>query len=139
MDFFHVIGQYLADSWDMIVGRGAGPFHLRLIIQPVMASLLGIRAGRRDARAGRPPYFWSVAKADDRFDRRELIRHGWADIGKVFSIAVALDIVYELIELHWVYPIQALIVATALAVIPYLFMRGLANRISKKPVSAGKN
>ncbi len=134
MDFFHVIGQYIADSWNMLMGgdRAAGPFHLRLILQPVVATILGIRAGIRDARRGRPPYFWSVATAADSTDRRELIRQGWADIGKVFSIAIALDVIYELVVYHWVYPVQALIVASILAVIPYLLMRGLANRLATK-------
>ena len=141
MGFFDVIGQYIADSWHMLIGgdRAGGPFHLRLILQPVIATILGIRAGMRDARTGRPPYFWSVATAGDKFDRRELVRHGWSDIGKVFSIAIALDVIYELVVYHWVYPVQAIIVASILALIPYLLMRGLANRIATKRVSARKN
>jgi hypothetical protein len=131
MDFFHVIGKYIADSWDMIVGRSGGMFHLRFIMQPVVASILGIRAGRRDARHGHPPYFWSVLQAGDAYDRRALLRDGWKDMGRMLSIAVALDVVYELIEFHWVYPVQALIIATALALVPYLITRGLANRVGK--------
>src|SRR5512147_3332433 len=132
MGFFEVIGKYIADSWDMVVGRGAGPFHLRLIIQPVMATLLGIRAGRRDARHGRPPYGWAVMKADDMYDRRALLRDGWGDVGKVYLIAIALDVIYGLIAFHWVYPIQTLLVATVLALVPYLIFRGIANRMSSK-------
>lgn len=132
MDFFHVIGQHIADAWDMIIGRGAGPFHLRLIMQPVVASLLGIRAGRADAGHDRPPYFWSVFKANDHYDRRTLLRDGWGDVKKVFLIAIALDVVYGLIEFRWVYPLQTLIVAVVLAMIPYLIFRGLANRLTPK-------
>lgn len=140
MDFFHVIGQYIADSWDMLWGgdRAAGPFHLRLIMQPIVASVLGFRAGRADARHGKPPYFWSIFKADDSYDRRVILHDGWGNVGKMFSIAIALDVVYELIEFHWVYPVQAIIVATVLALIPYLIMRGLANRLTKKPASTAK-
>jgi precorrin-2 methylase len=29
MDFFHVIGKYFADSWDMLIGRSGGPLALR--------------------------------------------------------------------------------------------------------------
>jgi len=136
MDFFHVIGKYIADSWDMIVSRSGGMFHLRFIMQPVVASILGIRAGRRDARHGRPPYFWSVLKAGDAYDRRALLGDGWKDMGRMFSMALAMDVVYELIEFHWVYPVQALIIATALALIPYLIMRGLANRLGKRVSSS---
>jgi hypothetical protein len=132
MEFWHVIGQHIADSWDMVVGRGSGPFHLRLIIQPVVATLLGIRAGRRDARKGRPPYAWAVLNADDTYDRRALLRDGWGDVGKVYTIAIVLDVVYGLIAFHWVYPIQTLLVATVLALVPYLIFRGLANRLASK-------
>lgn len=131
MDFFHVIGDYLADSWNMLTGRSAGPFHLRFVLQPIIATILGIRAGLADARAGRPPYFWSVAKADDRYDRRKLVRQGWGDIGKVFTIAIVLDVIYEIVVFKWVYPVQALIIATVLALIPYLIFRGLANRLKR--------
>jgi hypothetical protein len=33
--------------WDDLVGRTVGPMHFRLILQPVMAGILGIRAGCR--------------------------------------------------------------------------------------------
>jgi hypothetical protein len=132
MDFFHVIGKYLADSWDMLMDRSGGPFHLRFVMQPVVAALLGIRAGRKDARHGRPPYLWSVLKAGDSYDRAALLRDGWGDMSRMFSIAIALDVIYELVVFHWVYPIQALIMATVLALIPYLITRGLANRASRK-------
>ena len=130
MDFFQVIGDYLKDSWEMVIGRGAGPFHLRLLLQPLMATVLGIRAGLKDAKAGHPPYFWSVAKAEDKYDRRALLRHGWADIGKIFTIAIALDVIYGLIMFRWVYPVQSILVAFTLAIIPYLIFRGIVNRIA---------
>jgi hypothetical protein len=128
MDFFHIMGNYFADSWDMLTGRGAGPFHLRLILQPTMAIIFAIRAGLADARAGRAPYFWSIFQPDA--DRRSLLRDGWGDVRKVFLIALALDVIYEIVALHWVYPVQALIVAIVLAIIPYLFFRGLTTRIA---------
>jgi hypothetical protein len=130
MDFLHVIGDYLKDSWDMMIGRSGGPFALRFILQPLMASVLGIRAGLADARAGHPPYLWSVFRADDVHDRRALLRHGWGDVKKVFIIAIILDIVYEIAVFHWVYPVQALIIAVVLALFPYLIFRGLTNRIA---------
>lgn len=132
MDFFHVIGDYLADSWDMMMGRSGGPFKLRLIIQPVVASLLGVRAGLADARAGRPPYFWSLFTQDSQYDRRRLLRDGWGDVKKVFLIALALDLIYEIVVFRWVYPVQALIMATVLAMIPYLVFRGLSGRLGAR-------
>jgi hypothetical protein len=131
MDFFHVIGDYLADSWNMMVGRSGGPFHLRLILQPTVALILGIRAGLKDARAGHSPYFWSIFKSDA-YDRRALLRHGWGDVKKVFIIALVLDLVYEIVVFRWVYPVQALLMAIVLALVPYLIFRGLVNRMTRK-------
>ncbi len=132
MEFWHVIGKYIADSWDMLTGRSGGPFALRFIMQPIMAALLGIRAGRRDARHNKPLYFWSIFKAGNMYDRRAVLRDGWGDVRKVFAVAVALDVIYEVVVFHWVYPIQALIVAIVLALLPYLVFRGIANRIASR-------
>jgi hypothetical protein len=60
-----------------------------------------------------------------------MLREGWRDVGKVFVIAIALDIVYQLIVLRWVYPGETLVVAAALALLPYLIVRGLVTRIVK--------
>jgi hypothetical protein len=50
-------------------------------------------------------------------------------VGKVFIVAVTLDVIYEFIVYRWVYPRQALIVATVLAVVPYLLICGSVTRI----------
>src|SRR4051794_19394067 len=66
----------------------------RLILQPAVAILLALRAGMRDAREGRPPFLWAVLSDQSR--RRELMRHGWKDVGNVFLIALVLDSIYQL-------------------------------------------
>jgi hypothetical protein len=111
----------------MLIGRTSGPLTLRLILQPSIAGILAIRAGWKDARAGRPPYFWTILHSPS--DRRELFREGWKDIGKVTVMALVLDGVYQFIEFHWIYVLQALIVAIVLAIIPYLVLRGLTTRL----------
>jgi hypothetical protein len=58
-----------------------------------------------------------------------MLREGWRDVGKVFVIAVVLDIIYQLIVIRWVYPGETLVVAAALALLPYLIVRGLVTRI----------
>ena len=52
-------------------------------------------------------------------------------MGKLFLVACVLDVVYQLLVLHWVYPVQTAIVATVLAILPYLLFRGLANRCGR--------
>jgi hypothetical protein len=119
--------EFFARVWEMLIGRVDGPFTFRLLIQPTVAAIFAIRAGWRDARAHRPPYLWSIVT--NPATRRELLRQGLADVGKVFIVAVILDLTYEMIVYRWVYPGQALIVAAILAFIPYLLIRGPVTRI----------
>jgi hypothetical protein len=112
-----------------LIGRVSGPMHFRVYLQPVMAMVFAILAGIADARAGRPPYFWSIFT--DPAHRAELVRAGWKDVGKVFILAIVLDVVYQYIVARFVYPGEALLVALLLAIVPYLVVRGLATRIAR--------
>ena len=42
--------------------RLTGPLNLRLVLQPCIAAIFGYLDGSKDAKAGAPPYFWSVTK-----------------------------------------------------------------------------
>lgn len=110
-----------------LIARVGGPLTLRLILQPVVAICFAIRDGRRDARTGQPPYFWAVFSNPDH--RRDLLRDGWKSVGKVFVLAMVLDVIYQIIMLRWVYPVETLMVACILAIVPYLLVRGPLNRI----------
>ena len=116
-------------GWEDLIARDSGPLHARLILQPVVAALLAVRAGLKDAREGRPAFFWAVVA--DPAHRRFLLRQGWKDVGKIFLLALVLDVIYQVIVLRWVYPVQMLIVATAMALVPYLVVRGPTNRIAR--------
>lgn len=122
--------NFLTDAWRMLIGRVQGPLTFRLVMQPLVASFLAVRAGVKDAREGRPPYFWTVLFHPDY--RRDLFHEGWKDIRKVFAMAVIIDVIYEIIELRWVYPGQAVIVATILAIVPYVLVRGPVNRLASR-------
>jgi hypothetical protein len=58
-----------------------------------------------------------------------MLRNLWRIAGKVFLVALALDVAYQLIVLHWIYPVETLIVATMLALIPCMVVRAIGNRI----------
>ena len=124
------IQDSFARIWDMLIGRIDGPLTFRLIFQPTVAAILAIRAGLKDAREGRAPYLWSVFT--NRAHRRDLLREGWKDIGKVFIIAVVLDVIYALIVHRWIFPGQALLVGIVLAIVPYLLIRGPVTRIMRR-------
>lgn len=121
--------EILARLWRNLYGRVAGPMNLRLIIQPTVATILAIRAGLRDARQDRPPFFWAVLW--NPVHRRELLRQGWKDVGKVLVVAMILDVVYQLIVHRGVYTLELLITAVILAIIPYILVRGPISRIAK--------
>ena|SRR3569832_92156 len=110
-----------------ITDRVGGPMTFRVILQPLMAALLAFRAGLKDAQTGRPPYFWTILT--DPGQREDLLREGWKSILRVFVLAIVMDVIYQLIVLRWVYPLEVILVAILLAVVPYLLIRGPVNRI----------
>lgn len=112
---------------DNLIGRIHGPMGFRFILQPTMAILYAIWDGHKDARAGKPPYFWALFTNPEH--RREMIRDGWKSVGKIFILAVVLDVVYQLIVLRWLYPAETLLVALFLAIVPYAIVRGPVNRM----------
>ncbi|HKE58243.1 MAG TPA: hypothetical protein VKB46_16135 [Pyrinomonadaceae bacterium] len=116
--------------WINIVGRFGGPMTFRIILQPAMAALLAFRGGLRDAREGRPPYFWTMLT--DSANRAELLREGWRAIARVFVLAVVMDIIYQFIVERWIYPFETLAIAILLAVVPYLLIRGPVTRIVRR-------
>jgi hypothetical protein len=119
-----------------LIARVSGPLKFRLFLQPIMASFFAIRGGLADARAGKPPYFWSLFT--DHAQRVELLKDGWKSIGKVFILALVLDVTYQIIVLRFVYPGEAIIVATALAIVPYLILRGPVTRLAERRKSSVK-
>ena len=122
--------EFFTRVWTNLVDRMEGPMKFRLILQPLVACILAIRAGLRDARENKPPFFWALAFNPDH--RRDLLRQGWKDIGKVFIAAVILDVVYQVVVLHMVYPGEAIIVAILLALVPYLLVRAPVTRLAAK-------
>jgi hypothetical protein len=110
-----------------VTDRVGGPMTFRIILQPLMASLLAFRAGWKDAQTGRPPYFWTILT--DPNQRADLLHEGWKSVARVFVLAIVMDVIYQLIVLQWVYPLELILVAILLAVVPYLLIRGPVNRI----------
>jgi len=45
-------------------------------------------------------------------------------------LAIIMDTIYQLIVLRWLYPLELVIVAILLAVVPYLLIRGPVNRVA---------
>src|ERR1700739_3509957 len=100
---FHM-GHFWTTFYNDFLGRFDGPLHFRLIMQPLMAILFAVRDGRRDARAGRGAYLWSLF--GDAAQRGYLLRDGIRGISKVFLLALVLDAAYQFLEWHGLKPLQ---------------------------------
>jgi hypothetical protein len=122
--------EILNRVWENLLGRSAGPMSFRMIMQPTVATIIAIRAGLNDAREGRPAFLW--AALSNPAYRPELLRQGWKDVGKVFIFAMVLDAIYQLIVHRGVYILEMLLTAIALAIVPYILVRGPVNRLARK-------
>ncbi len=124
-----VMYDILGRIWEDLGSRIYGPLSFRFILQPLMAATFAIRDGVRDARTGQPAYFWSLCT--DPRNRSERIRHGWKSVSRVFVLGAVIDIIFQVIVFRWIYPGEVLIIATALAIVPYVLLRGPAKRVAQ--------
>ena len=106
------------------------PVRFRLIFQPLMAALVAIRHGLKDARTGRSPYFWTVLRDPRRRVKR--LNEGLNGTARIILLALAMDTIYQVIVLKWFYPTEAVGVAVLLAFVPYLVIRGPAARLARR-------
>src|SRR5450631_4322673 len=101
-----------------LFGRLDGPLHFRFIMQPLMATIFAVIDGLKDAKTGKPAYFWAMLSTTE--NRKALAKDGWKRVGKIFILATVLEIVYQLKVEKTIYPGEMLIVALTLAIVPYL-------------------
>lgn len=113
----------LPDTLGAMLG---GPGRLRFLVQPLIAIALGIRDGRRDAAAGRPPYVFGLLFV--RATRTEEVMTGLKTLGKPLVVAVLLDALLQYVLLRSVRLWHALLAGAILIALPYAVARGLTNR-----------
>ena len=121
-----ILTRFVSD----LIGRLTGPLTMRLFLQPSVAAFFAVRDGLKDAREGRPFHFWRMVTGppDARIRRAE---ETWRAVSKVFIMAVGFDVVYQWLALPRIYPIESVATATILAIIPYVALRGVTNRITR--------
>lgn len=112
-----------------LLGRAAGPLHFRLLVMPIVVSVLAALAGMADARQARPPFLWAMFTR--RADRASLVRSALKDVGKVFVVATVLDTIYQLTVLKSFSVVQVLIVAVGCAILPYVLIRSPVGRFMR--------
>ncbi len=116
--------------------RHNGPLAFRLILQPVMSLIYAVIAGIKDAKAGKVPFLFDGLILG-KTSRKEYLKELWKDVGKVFLLAIVMEVIFEIIEFKSVNPLEVIKVSFFLAIVPYLLLRGIVNRLAslfiKKP------
>ena len=124
-----VIQDIVVRQWNDLLARPSGPLSFRFLLQPVMAAFLAVRAGLRDARLGREPYFKLILT--DAASRGQRIRRGLAATSHIAIFGLVMDAIYQVVALKTFYPVEALIVVFVLAIVPYFLIRGPADRVGR--------
>ncbi len=94
-----------------------------------MSIIYAIMGGLKDAREHKPPYFWAIFT--DPSHRAELLRDGWKSVRNVFLLAIGMDLIYQIVVLKGLRPVEGLLVACVVALVPYLIVRGPVNRLTR--------
>lgn len=130
-DAFDRGGIYLFSHafFEDIPKRLTGPGRFRFVLQPLIATLLGIRNGLADARTGRPPYLSGVLF--HRELRGELMRTGFETVVNLVLMGILLDAVFQWVILGVSHPGAALVVGPVLIAGPYALARALSNRLGR--------
>jgi len=116
--------------WENLVNRPGGPMTFRIILQPIMAAVAALRDGLNDAKLGRTPYLWALFTNPS--ERAGLLLEGLISTARIILLGLAMDVIYQAIVLKTFYPGEAVIVALALAFLPYLLLRGPIARIAHR-------
>ena len=119
----------LTRLWTDLVGRLSGPMSFRFILQPTMGALFAAIDGFKDAREGRPPYFWTIFTRPEK--REGLLREGWARVLRIIALGVVMELIYQFRVFRFVYPVELILVVLGLCFLPYLLLRGTFNRIAR--------
>jgi hypothetical protein len=124
-------GPYLftARFFADMVARLSGPGRLRFILQPAVATILGVRDGKRDARLGLPPFLWSLAC--HKVHKPYFLRSAVASVQDLVAVAILLDMISQFLIFRFVHPGAALLLGPVLIALPYALSRSMAHRIAQ--------
>ena len=124
-------GIYLfsGEFFEDLPRRLTGPGRFRFILQPLVAILLGVRAGRADALAGRPPFILAVLAHPQH--RRQMLAETARALANIVLVGVLLDAVSQWLILGVAHPGAAIVVGPVLIGLPYAVARALSNRLAQ--------
>lgn len=115
--------------WQDLIDRPGGPMSFRFILQPVMAGAAALHDALADARAGRAPYLQRLLSGAE--DRSEVFYESVLATSRIILLGLVMDAIYQAIALKTFYPGEMVVIALALALVPYLLLRGVFLRVAR--------
>jgi hypothetical protein len=112
--------------WDGIWHELSTSGRFRVILQPALAIVLGIRIGVADARAGHAPFLARLVRSPH--ERWTLVRGSIGHAALPLTLALLMDCIFQFLALGRVRVLAALVVGILLVWLPFSSVRGLANR-----------
>lgn len=109
------IGRHIAE-------RPGGPMTFRFILQPAMAAIAAFHDGTKDARLNRSPYLWTLLT--DRNGSAGRLREGVIATARIILLGFVMDGIYQAVVLDAFYPAETVLIASLLAFLPYVLLRG---------------
>jgi len=116
--------------WQNLFERPGGPMVFRFFLQPAMAAIAAWRDGVNDARSGRTPFF--AGALADPAQRTVRLNEALVATARIILLGLMMDGIYQAIEFKTFHPAEAVIIALALAFVPYLLLRGLIARAARR-------
>jgi hypothetical protein len=130
MDLLQSIHDIVSRQWSDLLARPRGTMSFRFLLQPAMAIAYAIRDGLKDAKRERSPFFRTILH--DPSKRAGRIREELKALTMLLLLCLGMDVAYQIISFRTFYPVEALLVVLILAFIPYLLVRGPADRIARR-------
>jgi hypothetical protein len=116
--------------WRDLFDRPGGPMTFRFVLQPIMAAIAACHDGLKDARANHTPYLKSLLSEPE--NRGLRLSEGLVSTARILLLGLVMDAIYQWRLLGTFYPGEAVVIAIALAFVPYLILRGPMTRLARR-------
>ena len=114
--------------WSDIFDRFGGPMTFRIFLQPIMGLIAAVPDGINDAKHGHSAFFWT-GRGDPAVKHGRL-NEGLIATARIMLLGLSIDAIYQYRELDQFYPVEAVLFALILCVIPYFIWRWIVERIA---------
>lgn len=125
--WYGLTSDVLQRMWQNLTDRPGGPMTFRFFLQPTMATVAALYDGINDARLNRSPFLWTILNKPEKRSGRLL--EALNSTARIILLGLGMDAIYQVSVLGTFYPVEALIIALALACVPYALLRGPIARV----------